>query len=98
MKVLRSPRSFDWDAGNRGKNFRTHKVTDEECEEVFADPAKKILVDPLHSDGERRFVLVGSTKRGRFLFLVFTLRRQKIRVISARDLKRKEYPLYKEQR
>ena len=98
MKVLRKPRSFEWDDGNRGKNFQKHKVTDEECEEVFSDPFKLVFADRKHSEQERRFVLVGTTKRYRHLFVIFTIRDQRIRVVSARDLKRKEYRFYKEQR
>jgi len=94
MKVVRNVLQFEWDQGNRGKNFKRHKVTDEECEEAFFDPEKKILRGRLHSDREERFVMLGKTKRDRLLFVVFTMRSDKIRIISARDLGRKEIPLY----
>ncbi len=94
MKVLREPVKFEWDKGNTGKNWILHKVLDEECEEVFFDTNKKILDDILHSGKEPRYILIGKTKKGRLLFMVFTIRSDKARVISARDLNRKEQKLY----
>ncbi len=85
---------FQWDDGNRNKNFRRHKVTDQECEECFFDQDKKILSDVLHSQQEDRLILLGQTKEGRPLFIVFTIREKKIRIISARDLNKKESKLY----
>lgn len=96
MKVARSALAFEWDHGNRGKNFKKHKVTDEECEEVFFDTKKKVLRDLLHSDREERFILLGKTRKERLLFAAFTIRNDRIRVISARDLKNKEKHLYEE--
>ncbi len=86
---------FEWDAGNSGKNKRSHKVEDWECEEVFFDPQKVILKDKLHSGAEERFILLAKTRQNRLLYLVFTVRAEKVRVISARDVtKRKEIELY----
>ena len=94
--LLSKPISFEWDKGNRGKNEQKHQVSDEECEQVFFDPGKKIYPDPLHSGEEKRYILIGQTKRTRVLFIVFTLRRHKVRIISARDLNRREQKLYEE--
>jgi len=94
MKLLQRSLEFQWDKGNRDKNFIKHNVTDEECEEVFFDERKNIFSDPLHSQREKRYLLIGKTKRGRLLFLVFTIRSNDIRVISARDLNRQERGLY----
>lgn len=96
MRIFRTPLEFEWDQGNKGKNFQKHKVTDEECEEVFFDLRKKILRDILHSHSkkEERYILLGQTKRQRLLFVVFTIRKGKVRVISARDLNPKEKRLY----
>ena len=69
-------------------------MRDEECEEVFFDYKKKILKDKIHSGKEERYLLIGKTKKQRLIFLVFTIRKNKIRVISARDLNKKEYKLY----
>lgn len=96
MKILKRALTFEWDHGNRGKNFKKHKVADQECEEVFFDPKKKVLRDPLHSGREERFILLGKTKMERLLFVVFTMRRDKIRIISARDLNKRERHLYEE--
>ena len=96
MKVVSNVLQFEWDQGNRGKNFKKHRVTDEECEEAFFDPEKRILGDRLHSDREERFVMLGKTKRDRWLFIVFTARNERIRIISARDLGKKERHLYEE--
>ena len=86
--------SFDWDDGNRSKNWHKHRVTDKECEEVFTDPSLKIAKDVLHSRQESRFVLIGKTGGKRILYVVFTARGEKIRIISARDLNKKERKLY----
>jgi hypothetical protein len=96
MKIFKKPIKFEWDKGNRGKNLVQHKVTDEECEETFFDFRKKILKDVLHSQKEDRYILLGQTKKQRLLFVVFTIRNEKIRVISARDINKKERNLYYE--
>lgn len=92
--TIRKLVEFVWDKGNEGKNRLKHRVTDKECEEVFFDKKKKIFKDKLHSGKEERFRIVGKTKRQRLLFLAFTVRGRKIRVISARDINKKEVYLY----
>lgn len=87
---------FEWDKGNRSKNWLKHRVSDVECEEVFFDHTKKVARDAFHSGREARYMLIGKTKIGRVLFVVFTMRKHKVRVISARDLNRKEQCLYEE--
>ena len=84
---------FDWDKGNAGKN-KKHGVDDSESEESFFDGSKVILKDTLHSDEEERFILLGKTKKERLLFVVFSKRKDKIRIISARDINRRERGLY----
>lgn len=91
MISLKDPIGFEWDIGNQDKNWRKHKVSASEIEESFFDKEKKISKDFLHSQLEDRFVLIGKTKRNRILFIVFTRREHKVRVISARDLNKKEY-------
>jgi len=49
MKIFRKPFGFEWDQGNKDKNFIRHRVTDEESEEVFFDKNKKIFKDVAHS-------------------------------------------------
>ncbi|MFA5995633.1 MAG: BrnT family toxin [Patescibacteria group bacterium] len=93
MLVLPEPIEFQWDSGNNTKNEERHCVLQQECEEVFFDLDKKILKDVLHSEHEDRYILLGHTKNHRPLFIVFTIRQQKIRIISARDLNKKELTL-----
>jgi uncharacterized DUF497 family protein len=95
MKVILKASQFDWDSGNRDKNRSKHAVEDWECEEVFIDSKKVILKDALHSGQENRYILLGKTRQSRLLYLAFTIRNEKIRVISARDVtKRREIDLY----
>lgn len=91
---LPNPLAFQWDKGNFTKNLTSHNVTCEEVEEAFADENKKIFTDSLHSGKEERFRVVGKTETGRLLFVVFTVRRNLIRAISARDTNKKEVSLY----
>ena len=89
---------FDGDAGNARKNER-HAVTQVEAEDVFFDPRLLLVADPRHSDQEPRFHALGETSVGRRLHLSFTLRAEgtRIRVISARDMHRKERAVYEGQ-
>lgn len=93
MKIEKRALEFQWDNGNKGKN-KKHGVEDSESEEVFFDQNKRILKDKLHSQKEERFRLLGKTKTQRLLFIVFTIRNRKIRIISARDVNKKEVFLY----
>jgi len=71
-----------------------HNVNDKETEEVFFDKKRYIFKDKLHSNNEERFRIIGKTKRQRLLFIVFTIRGNKIRIVSARDINKKEVYLY----
>lgn len=93
MKVVKDVLEFDWDEGNTGKNLK-HNVADKESEEVFFDERRFIFKDYVHSKGEERFRILGKTKKGRLLFVAFTIRRTKVRIISARDINKKEVYLY----
>ena len=85
---------FDWDEGNRQKNWLGHRVSAKECEEIFFDENKKIAEDSKHSVKEKRHLIIGKTRADRLLYAVFTVRKQKVRIISARDLNKKERHLY----
>ncbi len=87
---------FDWDFGNIDKNWIKHRVALAECEQVFFNRPFVINPDPSHSLHEARFFALGSTAEGRYLFMVFTLRGPLIRVISARDMTRKERKVYED--
>lgn len=86
---------FDWDEGNRDKNWVLHGVTREETEECFFNPSLQ-FDDLKHSHKEPRRVILGMTDRGRPLTVVYTLREEKARPISARPMSRKERLLYEE--
>jgi uncharacterized protein len=88
------PVTFEWDAANRNKNKRKHKVEWFECEEIFTNTPLLVLPNPGHSIEETRHYAYGSTNFGRHLFISFTIRNQKIRVISARQQSRQERNLY----
>jgi len=81
---------FDWDEGNREKNRVKHNVSDGECEEIFFNSPLLLTDDAKHSGEESRFAAFCITNAGRMLTVVFTVRQQLIRVISARDVNRKE--------
>ena len=85
---------FEWDDGNRDKNWRKHGVTDSECEQVFFNEPFIALEDVAHSRAEPRFYALGQTDAGRRLFVVFTIRDERVRVISARDMTRRETRRY----
>jgi uncharacterized DUF497 family protein len=82
---------FEWDAGNARKNEK-HRVAQNEAEQAFFDPRLFVVADSSHSVGEARFHALGVTIDGRRLHVTFTLRVDGtlIRVISARDMHRKE--------
>lgn len=93
MKVVKRVVEFDWDKGNIGKN-KKHNVEDKEAEEVFQDENKLIYRDLLHSEKEERFILLGKTKEGRLLYIAFIYRGKRVRIISARDINKKEVQIY----
>lgn len=93
MSIFEDDLEFEWDEGNIGKN-KKHDVEDGEAEQPFFDMGKKIFQDELHSGRELRYRIVGKTSKGRLLFIAFTKRRGKIRIISARDINKKEVGLY----
>ena len=87
---------FDRDAGNTRKNADRHGVTQAEAEQVFFNDPLLLLADDRHSGTEPRFHALGRTDDGRRLHLAFTLRAEGrlIRVMSARDMHRKERTRY----
>jgi len=85
--------SFDWDQGNINKNQK-HDVEYTECEQIFFNEPIIILDDPKHSVVEERYAAFGVTESGRKLVVVYTMRNKKLRVISAKDMSRKEREFY----
>ena len=96
MIKLPAPISFDWDKGNIDKNWKIHKVHDKEVEEIFFNKPLKIFPDIKHSDIEKRFVAFGVTNKKRQLTIIFTIRKKKLRIISAREQNKKERSKYEE--
>ena len=86
---------FDWDSGNEQKNVK-HGVAAAEAEQVFLNEPLVVLDDLKHSDMEERFHALGQTNGGRLLHITFTIRTGRIRVISARDMHRKERAIYEQ--
>ena len=86
---------FEWDDGNARKNEK-HGVSQSEAEQIFFDLRLLMVADPNHSADEPRYHALGVTLDGRRLHLTFTLRGEGtlIRVISARDMHRKERQIY----
>ena len=95
-RILNRVSGFEWDDGNKKKSLIKHEVSNEECEEAFFDYNKEIQKDILHSMNEERYVLIGQTKRKRLLYIIFIIRKDRVRVISARDINKKEEKLYEE--
>jgi len=88
---------FEWDEGNARKNEH-HDVSMAEAEQAFFNAPLLVLPDAKHSETEPRFHALGKTSEGRKLHITFTLRDadQLIRVISARDMHRKERVIYEQ--
>ncbi len=95
--LLEQCEGFQWDRGNTGKNWIGHQVTDSECEQVFFNKPLIVTDDTKHSQSEKRWYVLGSTDSKRLLFVVFTVRKNLIRVVSARDMNKKERGTYNEQ-
>jgi uncharacterized DUF497 family protein len=85
---------FDWDEANAVKNWERLRVTPEEAEDVFFHDPFVMRSDPSYSKNEKRYWVLGKTARERRLFVAFTIRGKLIRIISARDMNRRENEEY----
>lgn len=95
MQIFPEFEGFEWDKGNLEKNLKKHSVTTQEAEELFANEPVIARRDDHHSTmNEARIQALGKTKAGRKLFIAFTLRNHKIRVISIRDMTQQEERAY----
>ena len=90
---------FEWDDGNSRKSADKHGVTQAEAEQAFFNEPLLVTLDARHSAGESRFHALGKTDSGRLLHVTFTVRQQgtRLRVISARDMHRKERGRHEEE-
>lgn len=89
---------FEWDDGNRRKNADKHDVSPAEAESVFFNDPLIVVEDEKHSGNEQRLNALGKTIENRLLHVTFTLRQNgtMVRVISARDMNRKERKIYEQ--
>ncbi|MHB8837609.1 MAG: BrnT family toxin [Gemmatimonadaceae bacterium] len=92
--LMGSLAGFEWDAGNSQKNWASHRVTQAESEEVFFNRPVFLLEGAKHSTRERRYNVLGRSNGDRLLSVIFTVRGDLVRVISARPMSRKERTAY----
>ena len=88
--------TFEWDESKARGNRKKHGVSFEEASTAFSDPLSRTISDPLHSQEEDRFVMLGESHQNRLLVVVFTERGDNIRIISARCASRRERKNYEE--
>ena len=87
---------FEWDKNKAKRNIEIHEISFDEASTVFKDTLSLTIHDPLHSDEEDRFTLIGNSVKSRLLVIVHTERGDKIRIISARKATKKERKQYEE--
>lgn len=92
--MLKECTGFQWDDGNDTKNWDKHDVTCGECEQLFFNRPLIVRRDSGHSTAEMRYFALGRTDADRLLFVAFTVRSTLIRVISTRDMTRREQEIY----
>lgn len=92
--LLENIEGFNWNKGNAKKNWLKHRVGIKESEEVFFNKPLVFFKDEKHSIKEKRFGVFGKTNKKRLLTIIFTIRGKKIRIISARNMSRKERKSY----
>ena len=94
MQIIPEPAEFEWNEGNQNKNLHKHGVENQEIEEAFFNLPILVSPDLGHSGKESRYLVLGQTDRRRKIAIIFTLRKNKIRVISARPMSQKERKFY----
>ena len=85
---------FEWDKAKAKRNIEIHGITFDEASTVFKDPLSLAIFDPLRSENEDRFVLIGNSFKNRLLVVVHTERGDNIRIISARKATKNERKYY----
>ena len=93
-KTVQECTGFQWDRYNIQKNLEKHNVSPIESEQAFFNRPLIVVQDVQHSQDEERFYALGKTDQGRRLFVAFTIRKKLIRVISSRDMNKKERKIY----
>ena len=89
---------FEWDKSKAARNLSKHGISFEEAATVFGDPLSDTFDDPDHSTEERRFIIIGSSEKGRMLIVLHTDDGEVVRLISAREPTRGEREFYEEGR
>ena|SRR3990172_9386320 len=87
---------FEWDTRKAAKNIKSHGVSFDEASTAFSDTLSLAIYDPLHSESEDRFILIGNSHNNRLLVVVHAERGDKIRIISARQATKDERKQYEE--
>jgi uncharacterized DUF497 family protein len=87
---------FEWDPNKAKKNLAIHGITFDEASTAFKDTLSLTVYDPLHSESEDRFVLIGSSHKNRLLVVIHTEHEERIRIISARKAAKDERKQYEE--
>ncbi len=82
--------TFEWDETKAKQNLKKHGVSFAEAATVFGDPLSRTIADPLHSEDEDRFVILGESHGHRFVVVEFAERGKNVRIISARRASRRE--------
>ncbi len=89
---------FDWDIAKAKSNQQKHSVSFQEAMSVWNDEFAAMLGDPTHSDDEDRYLMIGYSDKNNLLFVSFSERDGKIRIISARKATKKERENHSENR
>lgn len=88
--------TFRWDRRKAATNLEKHGVSFEEAASVFGDPLSLTIPDPVHSEDEPRFIIIGESPRSRLIVVVHAEDEGTIRVISARTATPGERRAYEE--
>ncbi len=87
---------LEWDENKAANNLSKHQVSFDEAKTVFDDPLYIDFYEPDHSEEEDRYLIVGQSTQGRLLIVSYTERGNSVRLISAREVTRKERRVYEE--
>lgn len=87
---------FEWDKEKAKANFKKHGVSFEEAALAFFDENAIELFDEMNSEAEIRYQIIGISNT-RLIFVAYTERDEKIRIISARKANARHIKIYNEQ-
>ena len=94
MQIKSGVIEFEWNKWNLDKSYVKHGITPKEAEEVFINEGSNVIPDIKHSQKEDRFIILGKSTDRKNLFVVFTMRGSKVRIVSARRMHKKEVEKY----